>query len=73
MDTRLLLGCALEVGATSIILFHNHPSGNKKESDADRSLTKRVQDAARPMELNVMDHIILTPTSYSSFADEGLL
>ena len=73
-DPRLILGTALKVVATGLILSHNHPSGNLKPSKQDEELTKTIKAAARFMDINVLDHLILSPEgSYLSFADEGLL
>ncbi|HVX27199.1 MAG TPA: JAB domain-containing protein [Parafilimonas sp.] len=73
VDIRLTLAVALKTLATSILLCHNHPSGNLKPSQADKDLSMRIKEAAALMDIKVMDHIILTQDSYFSFADEGLL
>jgi DNA repair protein RadC len=72
-DVRLILGTALKAAATSIILAHNHPSGNLTPSTADTSLTAKIKEASKYFDINLSDHIILSPTegSYYSFADEG--
>lgn len=72
-DIRLILKYAIEELATGIILCHNHPSGSLKPSSQDIDLTKKVKQAAMIMDITVLDHIILTPDSYYSFADEGIL
>jgi DNA repair protein RadC len=73
-DTRLVLGIALKVAATGIILAHNHPSGNLKPSSADEALTEKIKTAASFMDILVSDHLILSANGeYYSFADEGLL
>ncbi|MFN5422329.1 MAG: RadC family protein [bacterium] len=72
-DPRLILGIALKSAAVSIILCHNHPSGNTKPSNADREITDKLKEAGRYMDINILDHIILTDTNYLSFADEGLI
>lgn len=72
-DIRLIMKAALEAGATSIILCHNHPSGNKSPSQADISLTKKVKQAGEIMDIKVLDHVIVTLKEYYSFADEGRL
>ena len=74
-DPRLILGTALKVAACSIILAHNHPSGNLKASVADEKLTAKIKEGARFMDINLADHIILSPTNdaYYSFADEGII
>ena len=74
-DIRLILGIALKVAATGIILCHNHPSGNLKPSQADISLTSKISSAAAFMDIKVIDHIILSGNedTYYSFADDGML
>lgn len=73
VDVRITLKKALELGAVSIILVHNHPSGSLKASDADKQLTKKLKTASESMDIKVLDHIIVTEKSYLSFADEGML
>mgnify|MGYP000390950589 FL=1 len=73
VDVRLTLRKALEVGATSIILAHNHPSGTLKPSEADKQLTQKLKTAAQSLDIKVLDHLIVTEKSYFSFADEGVL
>lgn len=72
-DPRILLQMALMVGAVSMILCHNHPSGSLRPSHADRELTLKIREAARYHDILVLDHIILSDEGYFSFADEGLL
>jgi len=73
-DPRLILGTALKVVATGVILSHNHPSGNLKPSRQDEELTKKIKAAGAFMDITVVDHLILSPErTYLSFADEGLL
>ena len=72
-DPRIILKLALEQGATSIILCHNHPSGNLKPSRADEELTQKIKVAARYLDIVVMDHVIVSEDGYYSFADDGLL
>ena len=64
---------ALKSCASSIILGHNHPSGNLKPSESDMRLTKKLKNAGVSLDLPVLDHIILTSDEYYSFADEGIL
>ena len=71
VDIRLILKRALEVNATALVLCHNHPSGALKPSEADISLTDKVKKAAKLMDIQVLDHIIVTDQSYFSFADQG--
>ena len=70
-DTRIILKSALESLACSIILAHNHPSGNTTPSSADLTITSKITKSAEIMEIKVLDHIILTPDSYYSMADHG--
>lgn len=72
-DPRVILRKALEEEATSIILCHNHPSGNLKPSYADEELTRKIKEAASFMDIKVIDHIIVSEDGYYSFADEGIL
>ena len=73
VDVRLVLKNALEVGATGLILAHNHPSGNLKPSEADKQLTNKLKAAAESLDIKVLDHIIVTEKAYFSFADETIL
>ena len=73
VDVRLAMKRAIEVGATAIILTHNHPSGNLNPSSADKQLTQKLKIAGESLDIKILDHIIVTEKSYFSFADEGLL
>lgn len=73
VDPRILLRKALEHNAVSIILCHNHPSGNLNPSQADKQLTNKIKDAAKLLDITVADHIIVSSEGYFSFADEGLI
>ena len=73
VDVRLVLRKALELSATGIILSHNHPSGKREPSQSDKDLTRKMMDAAKVMDIQVLDHLIVTDHSYFSFADEGIL
>ena len=72
-DPKMIFGIALAQRATGIILVHNHPSGNLKPSQQDIDLTKKLASAGRLLEIQILDHLIITDSSYLSFADEGLL
>ena len=72
-DVRLILRLALEKLASSVILCHNHPSGNQQPSDADISITQKVKESGKLMEITLLDHIIVTDSTYYSFADEGII
>lgn len=73
VDVRLVLKNALEVGATGLILVHNHPSGTLKPSSADKQLTQKLKSASESLDIKVLDHLIVTEKAYFSFADENLL
>ena len=73
VDVRLVLKNALEVGATGLILAHNHPSGTLKPSEADKNITQKLKKAGENLDIKVLDHLIITEKAYFSFADENLL
>lgn len=73
VDSRVIFKLAFEHNATSIILSHNHPSGKLQASQADIQLTKALQQAGKSLEIQVLDHIIVTENGYFSFADEGMM
>ena len=72
-DPKKIFKAALENNASSIILCHNHPSGNIKPSEADIKLTKKLKDAGLMLDISVLDHIIVGDNTYFSFADENLM
>lgn len=72
-DPRIILAAALKINAVNMVLVHNHPSGNVKPSRADEQLTAKIKEAARWLDMDVMDHLIITDEEYYSFADEGLI
>lgn len=72
-DPKKIFKTALEQYAASVILCHNHPSGNIKPSESDIRLTQKLKKAGSFLDLPVIDHIILGDDSYFSFADEGML
>lgn len=74
VDIRLLFAVVLKTISVAIILAHNHPSGKRQPSEADKQLTQKIKDAADYLDIKILDHLIITPDgSYFSFADEGLL
>ena len=73
VDIRLMMVAALKAKANAIILAHNHPSGNLKPSIQDRERTKKILKASKFLDVQLLDHIIMTKKSYFSFADEGML
>jgi DNA repair protein RadC len=72
-DPRMIFSIALKCVASSIILAHNHPSGNTQPSASDIQLTKNVLEGGKLLEISVLDHLILTLEGSYSFADEGLI
>ncbi len=73
VDIRLIFKAALDVYATRIILVHNHPSGNLSPSIQDDKLTSKIVELGKMIEINVMDHLIITNNGYFSYADKNLL
>jgi DNA repair protein RadC len=73
VDPRILFKKAFEVEATSIVLCHNHPSGNLKPSRHDEELTYKIKEAAKYLDIQIIDHLIVSEEGYFSFSDEGLL
>ena len=72
-DPKIIFATALKARASGIILAHNHPSGNLTPSEADIAITKKMKEAGKFLEIEIMDHIIETSEKYFSFADEGLM
>jgi len=72
-DPKVIFAAALKATACSIIISHNHPSGNLKPSEADEQLTQKIKNAGLFLDIRLLDHIIITSEGYFSFADEGLL
>ena len=73
VDVRLVFKAALEMGAVSIILSHNHPSGALQPSEADKQITRKLKLAGESLDIRILDHLIITENHYYSFADEGIL
>ena len=71
-DPKIIFSSALKANACSIILAHNHPSGNLKPSEADIKLTTRMKQAGQLLDISVLDHIILTSDQYFSMSDSGI-
>ncbi|MGZ3756900.1 MAG: RadC family protein [Mucilaginibacter sp.] len=71
-DPKIIFHLALQHHAASIVLMHNHPSGNLKPSQLDIQLTQKIVAAGRMLDINIFDHLIITNSGYYSFADEGL-
>ena len=72
-DPKLIFAAAIKANACGVILAHNHPSGNLNPSQSDIELTKKTKEGGRFLEIQVLDHVIVTAEGYYSFADEGLL
>ena len=72
-DPKKIFQTALKANAASVILAHNHPSGNTKPSKSDIEITKKCVEAGNFLDLKVLDHVIVTRDGYFSFADEGML
>jgi len=74
VDIKLIFAVALAISACSIIVSHNHPSGNMRPSSADLDLTKKIKKAGEFLEIKLLDHLIVSESdSYYSFLDEGLI
>lgn len=71
VDVKLIAKEAISYLASSVILVHNHPSGNLSPSQSDKHLTDKVKNGLNLLEIQVLDHIIIAGKSYTSFADEG--
>jgi DNA repair protein RadC len=73
VDAKIVLKYIVDTLASAVILCHNHPSGNLNPSTQDLEITKKLSQAAKLVDSQVIDHIILTPDSFYSFADNGLI
>jgi DNA repair protein RadC len=73
VDVRVIFQVALKTCACSIIALHNHPSGSTLPSDADKQITQKIKDAGKIVDVQLLDHIIITSEKYYSMADEGEL
>jgi DNA repair protein RadC len=72
-DIRMIFQAALKANAHTIIVAHNHPSGNLEPSEADKDITRKIKEAGKILEIPVTDHLIITLCSFLSFADNGYL
>ena len=70
---REVVRSAIEANASAVLLCHNHPSGCLQESDADRQITKKLEEALGAIDVKVVDHIIVAGTEHVSFAEKGLI
>ena len=73
VDVRLIYSAALKANSSSIILAHNHPSGNSSPSECDLSITTKIKNAGEVLDIKVLDHVILLPDAYTSLADDGYM
>ena len=73
VDVRLLLSVALTTNSTGFIIVHNHPSGKLMPSEADKKITKQIQDCCKIMNLVLLDHLIISSSEYFSFMDECMI
>ncbi|MBI1770695.1 MAG: DNA repair protein RadC [Bacteroidetes bacterium] len=72
-DPKIIFKLAIDELASGVIVVHNHPSGNLKPSDSDISLTKKLKEAGKVLEISLLDHLIIGHNNYFSFTDEGLI
>jgi DNA repair protein RadC len=73
VDIKLIAAVAIKSNASSIIVCHNHPSGNFNPSETDKSITKKLKLATELFEITLLDHLIITKNGYYSFKDNGIL
>lgn len=73
VDVRIIMRRALEIGSTTMVLAHNHPAGTLKPSQEDIKITDKIKQAAKSLDIRLLDHIIVTEKTYFSFADEALI
>jgi len=73
VDLRIIFSALLKANAVGFLIVHNHPSGKLVPSDADRQITRKIKEASKTLDINFLDHLIITAESYYSFADEGIL
>ena len=72
-DPKVIFAAAIKANASSFLVAHNHPSGNLSPSQADIDLTRKLRDGGKLLEIQLLDHLIVTVEGYYSFADEGAL
>jgi DNA repair protein RadC len=73
IDVKIILKQAIEKLASSVILCHNHPSGNRNPSTADDSITQKLKEGSQLLDIQILDHIIIADIEFFSYADEGKL
>ncbi len=72
VDVKIIAKYCIDSLASSVILAHNHPSGNRNPSKADENITHKISNALKLIDVQVLDHLIITRDGYFSFADEGI-
>lgn len=73
VDIRLIAKRALELGATAVLISHNHPSGNLVPSQADKAITEKIKRGLKELDIELTDHIIVSEEGFYSFSDAGIL
>jgi len=73
LDVKMICGLATKLLASNVILCHNHPSGNTKPSEADITVTRKLREALKTMDITLLDHIIVTRDGQFSMSDQGIL
>lgn len=73
VDVKLLFAVTLKCNASGIIVAHNHPSGNLKASEQDKKITKQIKEAAKILDIQFLDHLIVTKNNFLSFTNEGIV
>ena len=73
VDPLIIMKYVVDTMSKTVVIAHNHPSGNLRPSEQDKNMTKKIKDALNLLDVTLLDHIILTETTYLSFADEGLI
>lgn len=73
VDVRKIAFYAVSTMSSAVILFHNHPSGRLKPSDEDKKITSSIIECLNMLDIKVLDHLVVTDTSYTSFLDEGFI
>ena len=72
-DVRIILQLVIKSNASGLIACHNHPSGNLNPSESDTKITQKIKEAGNLMDIQLLDHLVITSEDYYSFADNGLL
>lgn len=73
VDTRIIFQAAILMLASGIVLAHNHPSGNLQPSTADLSITRKIKEECKNLDMTLLDHLVMAKDKYLSFSDEGLI